>query len=141
MSDQFTRRLAAAILGESVTYTLYPVIGAGVPVGTVVTSGAGAWGADKELIPAAGIATDYFVCACDLDTAGAAQPFVVNLEVAGATTVFALRCDLTAVTANIARFLAGQFPVRVAAGSQLTARSSGTAAKVLGVSTVVATGI
>lgn len=141
MADKFTRRVHDALMGESVTYTLYPAIGAGVVAGTVVTSGAGAWGADKELIAAAAIATDYFVCGCDLDTAGAAQPFALELEVAGAASVFACRFDVTAVTVNLSRILTGQFPKRVAAGSQLTARASGTAAKVIGVSTVVATGI
>ena len=141
MADQYVRRALAAALGQSVTYTLYPAIGAGVTVGTVVTSGAGVWGADKELIAAAGITTVFYVCGVDLDTAGALQPFVVDLEVGGATTIFSFRIDLTAVTVNLSRILTGQFPVEVAASSQVTARASGTAAKVLGVSTVVATGL
>lgn len=137
----YNKRVLQAILGLQLIYTLYPVIGAGVTVGTVVTSGAGAWGADKELIAAGGITTEFWVCAVDLDTAGAVQPFVTELEIAGATSIFAFRVDVTAVSVNVSRVMAGPFPKYVAASSQVTARSSGTAAKVLGVSTLVATGI
>jgi hypothetical protein len=141
MSDQWSRRLTQAVLGYTVTYTLYPAIGAGVVAGTTVTTGAGAWGADKELIAAAAITTEFFICGCDVDTLAAAQPNVIDLEQAGATEIFAFRCDPTAATVNLSRFMCGQFPVRITAGVQITARGSGTAAKTINVSTVVATGL
>lgn len=141
MSDAFTKRTMQAVLGLTVTYTLYPAIGAGVVAGTVVTSGAGAWGADKELIAALAIASESWICACDLDTADAAQPYVVDIEEAGATHLWSFRCDLTAVTVNISRVLVGPFPKYVNAGVQVTARASGTAAKVLGCSVTIATGL
>jgi len=140
MADNYTRKVHNAIFGLTPTYTLYPAVAAGTVAGTVVTSGAGAWGADKELIAAAGIATEYWVCAFDLDTAGAAQGYVIDIEVAGTTHVTSFRFDVTAVTANLSRFPAAPFPIYVVASSQLTARAAGVAAKVIGVSTLVATG-
>lgn len=145
MSDQFTRRTMQAVLGLTVVYTIYPVVGAAVTVGTVVTSGAGAYGATKELIAAAGIATEYWVCAADFDTAGAAQVFRLEIGTGAAgvytTARMQLQLDLTAVTANVARYMIGPFPAYVNAGTQLVARATGAAAKVIGVSTTIATGL
>lgn len=140
MADVYTRNNNAVLKGLTLTYTQYPVVGAGVVAGTVVTSGAGAWGADKEIIAANAITTDFWVCAMDFDTAGAAQGYVVELEEAGATSIFSARFDVTAVTANIGRF-AVPYPRRTLANTQITARASGTAAKVIGVSVLVATGL
>ncbi|MCK5235936.1 MAG: hypothetical protein KAR06_03035 [Deltaproteobacteria bacterium] len=145
MADQYTRRTMQAVLGLTVVYTIYPVVGAAVTVGSVVTSGAGAYGAVKELIAAAGIAAEYWVCALDFDTAGAAQ--VYRLEVGtGAAGVYTIarmevQVDVTAVTMNLSRYMIGPYPAYVAGGTQLVARATGAAAKVIGVSTTIATGL
>jgi hypothetical protein len=52
-----------------------------------------------------------------------------------------VQLDLTAATANLGRFMAGPYPAWVAGGTQLVARATGAAAKVIGVSTTTATGI
>ncbi len=145
MADQYTRRTMQAILGLTVVYTLYPVVGAAVTVGTVVTTGAGAYGAVKELIAAAGIVAEYWVCAVDLETAGVAQVFRMEIGTGAAgvytTSRMEFGFDVTAVTANLSRFLIGPFPAYVAGGTQLVCRGTGAAAKVIGVSTTIATGL
>jgi hypothetical protein len=134
-----------AVLGLTVVYTIYPVVGAAVTVGTAVTSGAGAYGAVVELVAAAGIATEYWVVAVDLDTAGAAQVFRTEIGT-GAAGVYTLprmefQVDVTAVTMNLSRYMIGPYPAYVVAGTQLVARSTGTAAKLIGLSTTIATGL
>lgn len=145
MADQFTRRTMQAILGLTLAYAIYPVMAATTIAGTVVTSGASAFGATKELIAAAFIASEYWVCAADFDTAGAAQVFRIDIGTgaAGVFTTSRMQCqlDVTAVTVNQSRFMAGPFPAYVAAGSQLVARATGTAAKIIGVSTTIATAL
>jgi hypothetical protein len=140
MADVYTRNNNAVLKGLTLTYVQYPLVAAGTTVGIVVTSGAGVWGADKEIIAVNAITTDFWVCAMDFDTAGAAQPYVVELEEAGAVSIFSARVDVTAVTVNLGRF-AVPFPKRILANTQITARASGTAAKVIGVSVLVATGL
>lgn len=140
MADQFTRRVMQALTGQSVVYTLYPVVAAGTVAGATVTSGAGVWGADKEIIAANAITTEFFVCSLDVDTNSGIQPVVIELEQAGVTSIFAARMDLTAVTSNIGRF-GVPFPQRIAPNVQITARASGTGAKTYNVSVLVATGL
>ena len=153
MADQYTRRAMQALLGLTVVYTIYPVVGAAVIAGTVVTSGASAYGATKELIALNAITTDYWVCAVDLDTAGANQLFRVEIGtgLAGVFTTsrmqFQVDILITVVTAvgtyavAFSRFMIGPFPAYVAPNTQLVARATGTAAKVLGLSTTIATGL
>jgi hypothetical protein len=145
MPSLFGRRLENALLGFTVAYAIYPVMAATTIAGTVVTSGAGAFGATKELIAAAAIGSDYWVCAADFDTAGAAQVYRIDIGT-GLTGTFTtsrmqVQLDLTAATANLGRFMAGPYPAWVAGGTQLVARATGAAAKVIGVSTTTATGI
>jgi hypothetical protein len=116
------------------------VVAAGTVAGTTVTSGAGVWGADKEIIAAGLIVAEFWVCAMDIDTNSGAQPVVIELEIAGATSIFSARMDLTAVTSNIGRF-AVPIPRRIPGSSQITARASGTGAKTYNVSVLVATGL
>lgn len=131
-----------AVLGSTVVYTLYPVVGAGVSVGATVTQGAaGAWGADKEIIAAAGITTDFWFCSAMVDTASGAETFVVDIEEAGVTSIYQFRVNPTAVTLNLGQF-AAPFPRRVAASTQVTARCAGpTGAKTINLSVLVATGL
>jgi len=140
MADKFTARATRALIGQSVVYTLYPVVAAGTVAGTTVTSGAGVWGADKEIIAANAITSEFWVCAMDIDTNSGAQPVVIELEQAATTSIFAARMDLTAATSNIGRFSV-PYPQRIAASVQITARASGTGAKTYNVSVLVATGL
>ena len=150
MADQFTKRVMQAVLGLTVVYTIYPVVGAAVTVGTVVTSGAAAYGATKELIALNAITTDYWVCAVDFDTPGAAQVFRIEIGtgLAGVYTTarMQLQIDIPVVTAVgtyalQSRYLIGPFPAYVAPNTQLVARATGAAAKVIGLSTTIATGL
>jgi len=143
--SQYSRDNNRILRGINVVYTLYPVVGAAVTVGTTVTSGAGAYGAVKELIAAAGIAADYWVVAVDHDTAGVAQVFrnEIGTGVAGVYTTpkMQYQLDLTAVTVNLARFMVGPYPAHVPGGTQLVARSTGAAAKTINLSVTIATGL
>jgi len=142
MSTSYVRRSMAALLGQNVVYTLYPVIGAGAPVGAVTTGGAAnTFGADKELIAAAAITTTFWFCSAMVDVASASECFVVEIEEAGTTHVYAFRANLTAVTANVGPF-APPYPVQCTAGVQISARqASVSGADTLGVSIIVATGL
>lgn len=142
MADQYTRRALSAMLGSNVVYTLYPVIGAGVSVGATVTQGAAnAWGADKELIAAAAIAVPFWFCQAMVDTSDAAETYVVDIEQAGTTEIYAFRVNPTAVTLNLGPY-GPPFPVAIPAGTQITARCAGpTGAKTINVSVLIATGL
>ena len=145
MPSLFGKRLENALLGFTVAYAIYPVMAATTIAGTVVTSGAGAFGATKELIAAAAIGSDYWVCAADFDTAGAAQVYRIDIGtgVASAFTTsrMQVQLDTTAATCNLTRFMAGPFPAWVPGNMQLVARATGTGAKVVGVSVTTATGL
>lgn len=142
MADQYTRRALQALLGLTAVYTLYPVVGAGAIPGVTVTTAAGSWGADATIIAAAAIPGEFWVCSADVDTVagGAIQPFVIELEIAGTTSIFAFRFDPTATTTNIGRFRV-PYPRYIPAGSQITARASGAAIRTINVSVLVATGL
>ncbi len=135
------RRQAQAILGLSVRYALIPAT-TGVPApGVVVTSGAGAWGANKDIAAAGAIAVEFWICGFNLDTGGAAQIFEVDIRDATPALLTSFRIDPTAVTINIGYIPAGPYPIRMAPSAQVQARSGGAAAKVLGVSMLYATGL
>ena len=145
MSDYLSRRACNAVLGFQLAYAIYPAMAAATTVGTVVTSGASAYGAVKELIAVNLITTDYWVCAADFDTTTTAQLFRIDIGT-GIATVFTtsrmqVQLDPTAATCNPTRFMAGPFPAWVPANMQLVARATGSAAKVVGVSVTTATGL
>ncbi len=127
-----------ALFGSSVRYRLIPAT-SGVPaVGAVVTSGAGAWGAYKDLAAAGAIATPFWICAFDIDTLGAVQIFEIQVADATPAVLTEFRLDPTAVTANLGRIPAGPYPIAMAANAQVQARAGGAAAKVVGVSMLYA---
>lgn len=139
--SQFARDILKIIRGDGITHTLYPLVATGIP-GVTVTSGAGAWGADKEIIAAAAIAGDFWIERVDLDTfaGGAVQPMLLEIEIAGATSVFAMRFDQTAVTTNLGPFAVWP-PRKIPGGSQITARAWGAAARTINMSVMVAQGL
>jgi hypothetical protein len=135
------RRAINAILGLSVRYVIAPAM-TGVPaVGTVVTSGAGAWGAQVDLLAAGAVATEFWLAGFAFDTAGAAQIFEVQVSNATPAQLWGTRLNPTATTINQAVSPVGPYPVYMAAGAQVQCRAGGAAAKVLGVSTIYATGL
>lgn len=145
MSDQNSRRTMQAVLGLSVVYTMYPVVGAAVVTGTTVTCGTSAYGTTEELIAAAAIANDFWLCACDFDTAGAANVFRTEIGTGTAgvytTPLMQMTIDAAAAHMGIARYLIGPFPAWVLGGTQIVARSTGTAAEAHNLSVTVATGL
>ena len=142
MSDQYTRRALAIMKGDNVVYTLYPVVGAGVSIGDTVTQGgANVWGADKELIAALAITTPFWFCQAMVDTSDAAETYVVDIERAGANSIYSFRVNPTAVTLNLGPY-GPPFPVAVVANTQVTARCSGpTGGKTINLSILIATGL
>jgi len=128
-----------AVLGLTVVYTTYPVIGAGVIIGTVTACGApGAWGGDVAQFT---IATESWFVGCDVDTVTAVNDYVVDFEEAGVTHLWSFRLGVTAVDPNVSRILCGQFPKYITAGVAVTARGSNTGTTAISLSPCVATGL
>lgn len=138
MADQFTRRIMQAVLGLTVVYTTYPVIGAGVVTGTISLGGAGAWGGDIAQFT---VATESWFVGCDLDTNTVTSDHVVDFEEAGTLHLWSFRVGLTAVDPNVSRILCGQFPKYINAGAAVTARVAATGATAISLSPCVATGL
>ena len=145
MADPVLRVVDQTLRGRGSTgtlrYLLTPAT-TGVPaVGVVLTTGAGAWGAYADLIAAAAITVEHWLCAFDIDTLGAAQVFEVQVRDATPTTLTEFRIDPTAVTANLGRIPVGPYPIYRGANAQTQARAGGAAAKVIGVSTLYTVGL
>jgi hypothetical protein len=135
--SQFERANNNILSGKSARYLITPAM-TGVPaVGVVLTSGAGAWGAAADLIAAAAIAVEHYICGFFINTLGAFQIF--ELQVGGATPatdpIYSARLDPTAVTPNLG-MLTVPYPIWRPANQQTSARAGGAAAKVIGVSTL-----
>jgi hypothetical protein len=129
------------LFGASARYALTPAP-TGVPaVGAVLTTGAGAWGAYADLIAALAITVEHWICGFYLDTLGAIQVYEVQVRDATPATLTEFRVDPTAVTSNLGYLPAGAYPIWRAANAQTQARAGGAAAKVIGVSTLYATGL
>jgi len=141
MADQFTRRTMQAVLGLTVVYTTYPVIGAGVVIGTVSLGGAGAWGGDIVQVAAGAIPTESWFVGCDVDTVTVTSDHVVDFEEAGVTHLWSFRVGTTAVDPNVSRIMCGQFPKYITAGVQITARVAATGATAISLSPCIATGL
>ena len=142
MPDQFSRWNMSILRGTSggggARYLITPAM-TGVPaVGVVLTSCAGAWGIAADLIAANAITTDFWICGFYYDTAGAAQVTELQVGIGAApttNTIWTERLNPSAVTMNMG--LHGPpFPIYCPANSEISARTGGAAAKVLGVSTL-----
>lgn len=133
--SSYERHSNQILRGTAARWLLWPAT-TGVPaVGVALTSGAGAWGAAADIVAAGGIATQYFIGAVCLDTAGAAQIFEIQLGAAtpATDTCVELRINPTAVTVNNG-IEPLPYPVAKGAGAQTSGRAGGAAAKVIGVS-------
>mgnify|MGYP001583052145 CR=1 FL=1 len=141
MADPVTRHSNQMLGGRTARYLLIPAT-TGVPaVGTVLTTGAGAWGVYADLIAAAGIAAEHWLVGFYTDTIGGSQVFEVQVRDATPATITEFRIHPTAVTPNLGLLPAGAYPVWRPGGAQTQARAGGAAAKVIGVSTLYATGL
>ena len=115
-------------------YRLIPAV-TGVPaVGAVLTTGAGAWGAQADIAAAAAITAEFFICGFYVDTIGGVQVFEVQVSDLTPTPLTEFRIHPTAVTPNLGFLPAGTFPIYMAANAQVQGRAGGAAAKVIGVS-------
>lgn len=134
-------RIMQATLGLQARYLLIPAT-TGVPaVGAVVTTGAGAWGAYKDIAAAKAITVEFWVCGFYIDTLGVAQIFEVQVRDAVPATLTEFRINPTAVTSDLGLLPASPYPIYMAANAQVQARGGGAAAKVIGVSMLYATGL
>ncbi len=140
MSDQYTRNLLQTVTGRTARYTVTPAV-SGVPaVGVVLTTGAGAWGVYADLIAAAAILTEHWLCAFFLSIAGVAQIFEVQVRDATPVSLFEFVVDPTAVTVNLGQIFP-PFPIWRPGSAQTQARAGGAAAKVISVKTLVGLGL
>jgi len=138
---QTINRIHNAIIGQTARYALMPAV-TGVPaVGAVITTGAGAWGAQADIAAALGITVDFWICGFYVDTLGAAQVFELQVSDATPTVLTEARIDPTAVTANLGLLPAAPYPIFMAANAQVQGRGGGAAAKVIGVSMLYGTGL
>ena len=144
MADQYTRRAMQAVLGLNVRYAIIPAQ-TGVPaVGVVVTSGAGAWGAYKDLAAAKGITTEFWLCGLFFDTPGATQIYEGQVADATPTLLYPFRLEYLIVGAagySWHPHLPISPPIYMPANAQVQARTGAAAAKVLGVSLLYATAL
>jgi len=140
--SQYDRRTAQAVLGLNVRYLIYPIV-TGVPaVGAVSTTQAGAWSAAyTDIVAAAAVLTEFWVCGFMVNTAGAFQIYECQVADATPAVLSEFRFDLTAVTPNLGYFPAGPFPIAMAAQALVQYRAGAAAAKVIGVTALIAVGL
>lgn len=141
MADPILRHIDQMLQGRTARYLLIPATTGVSAVGTVLTTGAGAWGAYADLIAAAGIAAEHWLMGFYLDTLGASQVYEVQVRDATPATLTEFRVHPTAITPNLGLLPAGLYPIYRGGGVQTQARAGGAAAKVIGVSTLYATGL
>jgi hypothetical protein len=144
MSDKNVQRAYAILTGRNrPTYTMWPAF-TGVPAaGIVMTPGAGAWGVYIDIIAAAAITTEFWVCEANFSlAAGAFGLHEVQIQNTTAVAViYPCRVDVTAANTNMGPFKL-PIPAHCAANSQIQGRTGATnAADKLSVSLLVATGM
>ena len=144
MADQYTRLAMQTVrgigsTGIGVRYLLIPAV-TGVPaVGTVLTTGAGAWGANVDIAAANAIVAEYWICGFYVNTVGGVQIFEVQIRDATPAVISEFRIDPTAVTPNLGLLPVGPYPTYRPANAQVQGRAGGAAAKVIGVSMLYTT--
>jgi len=145
MSDQNTRKAYAVLLGlQNPTFTSYPLFTGGVmTVGIVTTPGAGVWGALIDVIAAAAITTEFWLCKLAITLAAGAFG-VRELRIVNTTTgvmVYPARIQITAATPNLAP-IDIPIPIRCNPNANIQAQSIATnAADTTSVALLVATGL
>ncbi len=146
------KRTYSNVQGRGISYNLWPVA-TGVPAtGTVVLSGAGAWGLIVDLVAAAAIALDYWLCGFYFNTVagGAVQVMEVIASSTGnaaggagpptAPLYYGARIDPTAVTTNIG-LQRVPYPVFIAGGTRLCMSIGGAAARSFATTVLYALGL
>lgn len=137
-----------ARLGFSPTYSHWPLPdGAGAVAGGVkLTTGNAVWGALTDIIAAAAIALDYWVCGASMFTASAAQKYEFQLFQAAAAAVPTVPVatwvvNLTAATVNLSPHMF-PIPIHRIGGGATCARAGGAGnAKTIYLGLIYATGL
>jgi hypothetical protein len=147
MSDRSVKRAYSILLGtQPATFTYYPLFTGGVmTVGIVTTPGANVWGVLIDVIGAAAIATEFWLCSLAIPaTAGAfgvRELRIANTTIAPLVSVYQARIQVTAISPNLAPIKI-PIPIRCNPGAQIQAQSIATnAADTTSVSLLVATGL
>jgi len=129
---------------EAATYLLsmWPLPdGTGVSTGTVLTSGAAAWGgAYADVMAAGSVAADFWVFGVHYCTSEVIQIYQLLLADATPTIFFYDEIEPTAVTLNQPSTKL-PFPKKFAGGAQIQGKTGGAAAKTLNVALLYATGL
>ncbi|MDP2662953.1 MAG: hypothetical protein Q8R28_19735, partial [Dehalococcoidia bacterium] len=87
------------------------------------------------------ITTEFWLAGIYLDTLGGIQIFEGQISDATPTVMGEFRIDPTAITTNLGLLPIGPYPVAMPANALVQGRAGGAAAKVIGVSLLVATGL
>lgn len=144
MADQYTRSVFQAVKGLTVRYAILPAqTGAGA-AGVVVTAGAAAWGAYKDLAAAKAITTEFWIAGLFFDTPGALQIYEGQVADATPTLLYPFRLEYLIVGAAGYSWhpsLPIHPPIFMGANAQVQARIGAAAAKVLGISMLYATAL
>jgi len=145
MADSNLRRAYSIMLGmQPVTYTMYPLFtGATMTAGTVLTPGAGVWGALADIIAAAAIATEFWLVYTVFTlAAGAFALHEVRINnTTAAVNVMQIRVDPTAASPNTNPF-PFPIPVHCNIGAQIQGQTiAANAADKISASILVATGL
>jgi hypothetical protein len=141
MADTFARRVFNVMLGQSTRLRTSPALGGAGVAGVVLTTGAGAWGAYADLIAAAAVATEFWVCGEGVYTPNGAQNFQFDIYNTTLTSTLASwSVDVTAVTVNIPPFMC-PLPIYCAGSTQVQGRAGGAAAKTINAYVIYAIGL
>jgi hypothetical protein len=140
-----TEKLNKVVKGRGVTYTTYPVVGAGVGAGTAVATfaGANAFTAADVVLMAAGTVTaiEFWFCSATVTASTATAVLVVDIRTSTPTSIFPFRCNPTAATPNIPAFHP-PYPIWVLGTLGIGARSGSTAGtQTCSLSILIATGL
>jgi hypothetical protein len=156
VADQYTRR-ALQILGgrgsgAQINYSIWPAP-TGVPAaGIAVVSGAGAWGNVADIVAAAAIAAEFWVCGFFATTLAGGAIQIMELifsstgpaaGAAGPVTapfLYACRLDPSLVTLNLG-LLSLPYPVYRPGGTRVAYCAGGAAARSVAMSLLYATAL
>ena len=153
MADQYVKRIANIVTGmgsgTQPSYQIYPAM-TGVPaVGVTFLTAAGAWGLMVDLVAAAAITADFWVCGFQFDTTTANTIFEILLSKTGpaaglagpptAPYLFAGRTNTTAATLNLPPYML-PIPVYCVGSSRICGYAGTTAAKSINISMLYVTG-
>jgi len=144
MADRMLTQILNKMLGyNKPVMTLYPVTSGAPAGGAAIPSGAGVWGVYTDIIAAAGILVDFWLLQVQFDAVGGGAVQLFDVQIYNATittTLYATKVDPTAATMNVPP-ITFMFPIYCVASSNIQGRAGGAAARTIGTSLLVATGL